>query len=146
MVVRNDCVEVSDRAVQPAKQGVAGDPVADGKFVEAHAGAKWADGALVDVRDRDETVELVVAGPPNCFGRILTLSSTMSSTYSEMVARRSGASDLQKQLDERVAVARNDSAGEGIDVNFPSAVAMRMKMPVRVLWSLEVLALRRVPA
>ena len=110
------------------------------------AGAKWADGALVDVRDRDETVELVVAGPPNCFGRILTLSATMSSTYSEMVARRSGASDLQKQLDERVAVARNDYAGEGIDVNFPSAVAMRMKMPVRVVWSLEPLMRRRVPA
>ena len=43
---------------------------------------------------------------------------------------------LQKQLDERVAVARNDCAGEGIDVIFPP-VAMRMSMPVRVLWSLE---------
>ena len=54
---------------------------------------------------------------------------------------------LLKQLDERVGVARNVFVGEGIDVNpSPCSVATRMKMPVRVLWSLAQLTLRRVPA
>ena len=77
------------------------------------------DGALVDVRDRDETVELAVrehgfgdggSGPTKLSFVGLALVGD-----EELDVLRDGRAKvwrvrLQKQLDERVAVARNDFA------------------------------------
>ena len=68
-----------------------------------------------------------------------------SSTYSDMLVRRSGASDCWYSLTS-ASVSLAMTLLERGSMKMVPPDAMRMKMPVRVLWSLEVLTLRRVPA
>ena len=111
------------------------------------------DGALVDVRDRDETVEQL-AVREHGFGDGGSGPTKLSFVGLDLVGDeeldvlRDGRAKvwrvrLQKQLDERVAVARNDFAGEGIGVNSSPSCDEDENAGVRVLWSLEQLTRRR---
>ena len=122
-------------------------PLADDDLVEegsVEGSVNRVEGARVDVRDGDETLELLVleqgageggCGPTKLVGQLGLFGEEELDVLGQGRALL-GRLLLQIQLDERVDVARNDFVGDGIDEG-PSSSCERMKMPVRDLWSLE---------